>query len=140
MGLFIVVWVYVALKVLLKHINAKEGVHFFWDNSGNEILDQLLLCMGKYGVVVGCGIGSEIDYKLKNWDKIIERSLRIEGFKVTDFEEQFEEAEFFLKNMIKTNSIKFTEHIEEGIEKCPKALGKLFMRKTIGKNLVKIST
>lgn len=121
-----------------------EGIDVYFDNVGGEILDTALLHLRRYARVVCCGRISQYQdlhaasYPLKNWHKIGATRSRMEGFFIYDFEADFPRAEADMAQWIKEGKLQYQEDILEGLENMPVALNRLFERKNVGKQLVKI--
>lgn len=121
-----------------------EGIDVYFDNVGGEILDTALLHLRRYARVVCCGRISQYQdlhsasYSLKNWHKIGATRSKMEGFFIYDFEPDFPTAEAEMAQWIKEGKLKFQEDVLEGLENMPIALNRLFERKNVGKQLVKI--
>ena len=77
-------------------------------------------------------------YRLQNWDQLLLKQARWEGFLVTDYITRFAEAEKYFRGLVSTGEVVFHEDILEGLEQCPAALAKLFLRTSMGKVLVKV--
>ena len=122
-----------------------EGIDVYFDNVGAEILDVALTKLRRYARVVCCGRISQYsdrentDYYLKNWHKIGGTRSKMEGFFIYDFEKEFPIAEKEMAQWIKEGKLTYQEDVLEGLENMPIALNRLFERKNVGKQLVKIS-
>lgn len=121
-----------------------EGIDVYFDNVGGEMLDQALLHLRRYARVVCCGRISQYQdlhsasYALQNWHKIGATRSRMEGFFIYDFEPHFPKAEADMAQWIKEGRLQYQEDVLEGLENMPNALNRLFERKNVGKQLVKI--
>lgn len=122
-----------------------EGIDVYFDNVGGEILDIALTKLRRYARVVCCGRISQYadientDYCLKNWHKVGATRSKMEGFFIYDFEKDFPQAEKEMAEWIEEGKLSYQEDVLEGLENMPVALNRLFERKNIGKQLVKIS-
>jgi len=63
----------------------------------------------------------------------------MEGFFIYDFEKDFPKAEREMAQWIREGKLTYQEDILEGLENMPHALNRLFERKNIGKQLVRIA-
>jgi len=124
-----------------------DGIDIYFDNVGGEILDIALTKLRRYARVVCCGRISQYkenldtpDYALKNWYKIGATRSQMKGFFIYDFEKEFPKAEKEMAAWIKEGKLIFQEDILEGLAMMPTALNRLFERKNIGKQLVRISS
>ncbi len=122
-----------------------KGIDVYFDNVGGELLDIALTKLRRYARVVCCGRISQYEdrensnYSLLNWHKIGATRSKMQGFFIYDFEEDFPVAEKEMARWIKEGKLTYQEDILEGLENMPVALNRLFERKNIGKQLVKIS-
>jgi len=123
-----------------------DGINIYFDNVGGEILDIALLHLKRYARVVECGRIStykknlrEQDYHLKHWHMIGATRSKMIGFFIYDYEAKFAGAIKDMSQWIKEGKLLYQEDILVGLEKMPEALNRLFERKNIGKQLVKIS-
>ncbi len=121
-----------------------DGVDVFFDNVAGAILDTALTKLKRYARVVCCGRISQYEnidgteYQLKNWHFIYKTRSKMQGFFIYDFEEEFPKAEKEMAQWIKDGKLTFQEDILEGLENMPVALNRLFEKKNVGKQLVRI--
>ncbi len=123
-----------------------DGIDVYFDNVGGSLLDIALTKLKRYARVVCCGrISQYLDgkdaavYPLKNWYKIGATRSKMEGFFIYDFEQDFPIAEKEMSKWIKAGKLSYQEDILVGLENMPIALNRLFEKKNVGKQLVKIS-
>lgn len=123
-----------------------KGIDVYFDNVGGEILDIALTKISRYARIVECGRISQYEesldkggYALNNWHKIGATRSKMEGFFIYDYEKDFPKAEREIAQWIKEGKLTYQEDILEGLVNMPTALNRLFERKNIGKQLVKIS-
>lgn len=123
-----------------------EGIDIYFDNVGGEILDIALTKIRRYARVVECGRISQYEeslekggYALNNWHKIGATRSKMIGFFIYDFEKDFPKAEKEMAQWIQEGKLTYLEDILEGLENMPVALNRLFERKNVGKQLVRIS-
>lgn len=122
-----------------------EGIDVYFDNVGGWILDTALTHLRRYARVVCCGRISQYEdndnaeYALKNWHYIGKTRSKMQGFFIYDFESAFHIAEAEMANWIKEGKLHYQEDILEGLANMPIALNRLFTRKNVGKQLVKIN-
>jgi len=124
-----------------------NGLDVYFDNVGAEILDIALGKIRRYARVVLCGRISQYEkrqdnseYDLKNWYKLGLNRAKMQGFFIYDFEEHFDKAESEMAQWITEGKLNYQEDILDGLEQMPTALNRLFERKNVGKQLVKISS
>ena len=123
-----------------------EGIDVYFDNVGGEILDIALTKIRRYARVVECGRISQYEetqdkggYALNNWHRIGLTRSKMIGFFIYDFEKDFPKAELEMAAWIKAGKLTYQEDILDGLENMPYALNRLFERKNIGKQLVRIA-
>lgn len=122
-----------------------EGIDIYFDNVGGEILDIALTKLKRYSRVVLCGRISQYkdrknsEYALRNWHKVGATRSKMEGFFIYDFEADFPKAEKEMAQWIAEGKLSYQEDMLYGLEKMPEALNRLFTKKNIGKQLVKIA-
>ncbi|RKR15259.1 hypothetical protein CLV91_1341 [Maribacter vaceletii] len=123
-----------------------DGIDVYFDNVGGPLLDIALTKLKRYARVVCCGrISQYLEgkdasvYPLKNWHRIGATRSKMEGFFIYDFENEFPIAEKEMSQWIKDGKLDYQEDILEGLENMPIALNRLFQKKNVGKQLVRIS-
>ncbi|MFP2995360.1 NADP-dependent oxidoreductase [Spongiivirga sp. MCCC 1A20706] len=122
-----------------------EGVDIYFDNVGGKILDIALTKLRRYARVVLCGRISQYkdrdnpDYSLNNWHRVGATRSKMEGFFIYDYEKHFPKAEHEMAQWITEGKLTYQEDMLYGLEKMPEALNRLFTKKNVGKQLVKIS-
>lgn len=127
---------------------APDGIDFFFDNAGGEILDAVLFRLRPGARVVICGGASQYNGNLgvgavqgpKNYLKLAERGASMTGFVVTQFMGQLENGSKELLELQSQNKVRVHEHRMEGIESFPEALCTMFTGGHIGKMLVDLNT
>lgn len=119
------------------------GVHAFFDNVGGPILDAVLPNMAHYGRVAICGMvaGYDNDAPMPgpaNFDQILMRRLRVEGFFIPDFLERG--AEFMPQLRAWYEEGSFVSEFDEtvGIENVLVAYERMLTGKNIGKAIVRL--
>ncbi len=123
-----------------------DGIDVYFDNVGAEMLDIALSKIKRYARVVLCGRISQYEkrqdnseYDLKNWYKLGLNRAKMQGFFIYDFEDQFDKAEKEMAQWIEDGLLTYQEDILIGLENMPIALNRLFEKKNVGKQLVKIN-
>ncbi|MFC2088865.1 NADP-dependent oxidoreductase [Calditrichota bacterium] len=120
-----------------------EGVDIYFDNVGGEISDSVMYMLNKYARIILCGqislynqnriiMGPRLNAQL-----IIQR-VKMQGFIVNDYTNQFEVAQKQLTEWIKQGKIKYSENMVDGFENIVDALQGLFRGENIGKQIVKV--
>lgn len=123
---------------------APQGVDVYFENVGGDHLVAGLEAMNQFGRIVVCGMISgynDTEPKPGPWNlfHIIAKSLKIQGFIVTQFQDNLPEFLGDLSKWYAAGKIHTQETVDEGIENAPGAFLKLFSGGNKGKMLVKLS-
>lgn len=124
-----------------------DGINFFFDNVGGDILDEVLLRITQKARIVVCGgisqYSNDPGTKMRgpaNYLKLAERNSKLAGFVVSDYAEHFKEGSQELQRMYKEGTMKVFETKRFGIQQFPGALQGLFTGTTMGKTLVDLTS
>ncbi|WP_340316045.1 NADP-dependent oxidoreductase [Rhizorhabdus argentea] len=119
------------------------GVHGFFDNVGGPLLDAVLPNMALYGRVAVCGMVAAYDNDAPlpgpaQFDQVLMRRLRIEGFFIPDFLQRGAEFMPRLQQWLHEGRLatRFAEYA--GIENTLEAYGAMLAGRHIGKVLVRL--
>ncbi len=121
-----------------------DGVDVYLDHVGGEIGDLVLRHMNDWGRWVVIGHIADYDkpihahYGLRPQGYVLAKRLRMEGFIVHDYAEQFPEAIQAMAGWIEEGRLKYREHVTEGLENAPSAFIEMLNGQNIGKTLVRI--
>lgn len=120
-----------------------DGVDVYYDNVGGKILDAAMKNIARNGRVVNCGaIASYNDQKVPTGPRyesiLIKKSVKMQGFTIGDFEDQFQEAQEQLAQWLQEGKMDYEETIVEGFDNIPQAFLDLFEGKNKGKMVVKV--
>ena len=120
-----------------------KGIDVFFDNVGGEILDAALARLAMRGRVVLCGAISRYSDDRpapgpSNYLNLLTRRGRMEGFIVIDYLPRAAEAVGALAGWLREGKLKDRIDVQEGFERAPAALARLFTGENRGKQLVKI--
>ncbi len=137
---------YKAEKDLTAALNrvAPKGIDVYFENVGGEHMDAAIANARPFARFALCGMISQYNstgemYGVKNLIQAVGKSIRLEGFIVSN---SFQHLPEFLKDMsgwIQDGKVQWKETIDEGIENAPGAFLKLFRGENTGKMLVKLS-
>jgi hypothetical protein len=124
---------------------APDGIDVYFDNVGGELLDIALDHIRDRARVVICGAISQYNDRANTrgpslYLRLAERYARMEGFTVNHFAEQLPQASKQLADWLRSGQIRLPEHVEDGIERFPRALIMLFDGSHMGKLLVRTKT
>merc|ERR1719447_432278 len=123
---------------------APNGVHCYFDNVGGEMSLAVMSNMVSRGRVAVCGAISQYNKmgSLSNsndvFPTIVLKELKVEGFLVSRWKDQSQEAVKALADWVLAKKIKTRETVMEGFENIPKAFMGLFDGTNTGKMIVKI--
>jgi NADPH-dependent curcumin reductase CurA len=125
------------------HEACPEGIDLYFDNVGGSILNDCLGNLAMRGRVVLCGAISGYNHGgpppgPSNYINLLIRRGRMEGFIVLDFFPRLPEAQAALAGWLGEGKLKSSEHVVEGLERCPDALNLLFTGGNTGKVMVKL--
>jgi NADPH-dependent curcumin reductase CurA len=124
---------------------APAGVDIYFDNVGGEVLEACLPQMNVRGRIACCGAISQYDGAPPSTGPrgipglIVVKRLRMEGFIVTDYFSQREQAVAELSGWVKDGRLKIEEDVIDGLENTPAALIGLLAGENRGKRMVRVS-
>jgi len=120
-----------------------NGIDIYFENVGGKMLDAVLMNMNMHGRIAVCGMISQYNLEnqegVHNLSNIIYKRIRIQGFVVSDFYDEYSKFLEFLHPHIKEGKITYVEDVADGLEKGPEALVGLFHGKNVGKQVVVIA-
>ncbi|KAJ6908795.1 hypothetical protein NC651_019003 [Populus alba x Populus x berolinensis] len=120
-----------------------EGIDIYFENVGGKMLDAVLLNMRLRGRIAACGMISQYNLHqpetIQNLTNIVYKRIRIQGFVVMDYFDQYSKFLDFILPCIREGKIVYVEDIAEGLESGPAALIGLFSGRNIGKQVVKVT-
>jgi NADPH-dependent curcumin reductase CurA len=121
-----------------------NGIDVYFENVGGEHLVAALESMNFFGRVALCGMISQYNDTAQssgpsNLINGVVKSLRIEGFVVSNYLSETPAFRRDTEVWIKQGRLKWKETVLEGIEKAPEAFLGLFSGANFGKMLVKLS-
>jgi len=122
-----------------------EGIDVYWDNVGGATLDVVIEHMRPHGRILLCGTKSECHssddkhYSLTKFDRIIAKSITIQGVFCYDFVDRFPKAYKKLLHWYHEGKIKTKETALEGFQHVPKAFASLLSGDTLGKTVVHVT-
>ena len=118
------------------------GVNVFFDNVGGVALNDVLARIASHARIVVCGgIARYEEAKPAgptNYFNIVFRQAIMEGFLLSGYEREYDEARGRLSDWIKSGEIKYREDIQQGFENIPKTLLRLFSGANFGKQLLRL--
>ena len=119
-----------------------EGVNVYFDNVGGEITDAVVANLDFHARIALCGqISQYNNTKIAAGPSLLPmlltRSVRLQGFIVSNYSDRFGEALNQLTQWLNEGKLKYTETIIDGFDKLPEAFLGLFSGKNQGKMLIK---
>jgi NADPH-dependent curcumin reductase CurA len=123
---------------------APNGIDVYFDNVGGDILEACLPQMNLRGRIACCGAISQYDGVPSATGPrgipglIVVKRLTMQGFIVTDFNDQRDQALADLQSWVKSGKLKVQEDIINGLENTPQALIGLLAGENRGKRMVKV--
>jgi len=123
-------------------LDAAGGFDVYFDNVGGPILDAVLTRMNHYGRIAVCGLLSDYSSGQRTapaeFDQILMRRLKVEGFFSPDFMDQGERLTAELKSWLDEGKLTMPYDVTHGLENTLSAYAKLFTGGNIGKVIVEI--
>jgi len=121
-----------------------DGIDIYFENVGGKMLDAVLLNMRVHGRIAACGMISQYNLGqpegVYNLTSIIYKRIRIEGFVVFDYFDQYSKFLDVVLPYIREGKIAYVEDIAEGLESSPAALVGLFNGRNVGKQVVAVAS
>ena len=120
-----------------------EGVNVYFDNVAGATLDAVLENMAIFGTVAVCGLMNNYGSLDRvpgpiNYDLVLMKRLRIEGFFSPDFYHREPEINPILKKWNEKGDLSLPMQQTEGLERLVKAYSSLFEGTNIGKVVVRL--
>ena len=118
------------------------GFDVYFDNVGGNLLDAVLTRMNHYGRIAVCGLladyGSTARTSPREFDQVLMRRLRIEGFFSPDFMDQGERLTARLRGWVDEGKLIMPYDVTNGLDNTLAAYSKLFTGGNIGKVIVEL--
>lgn len=130
------------VRVGLKR-DCPDGIDVYFDNVGGEILDIVLTRIRMKARIVICGAISQYNNTApikgpSNYLSLLVNRARMEGIVVFDWAPRYKEAAIAMGAWLREGRLKSKEHVEEGIDRFPEVLMKLFRGENFGKLVLKV--
>ncbi len=120
----------------------ESGIDVYFDNVGGAILEAVLDNMALYGRVAVCGLIAEYTDPARggpaNFDQILMKRLRVEGFFSPDFMANGPKLTQRLKGWVTEGRLSLPYDVTPGLENTLDAYAKLFTGGNVGKVLVEL--
>ncbi len=121
-----------------------DRIDIYFDNTGGDVLGSALFRMNTRGRIVCCGVVSQYDTANPEPGPrgvpglLVNNRVRMEGFLVFDYEEQYESARRELSSWVESGSLKPRVTEFEGLESAPDAFVALLSGQTVGTTIVRL--
>ncbi|KAK1413602.1 hypothetical protein QVD17_35378 [Tagetes erecta] len=120
-----------------------NGIDIYFENVGGKMLEAVLPNMRTNGRISACGMISQYNLEqgegVRNLSHIVVKSLRMQGFIVTNYFHMYPKYMEMIMPLIKQGKICYIEDVVEGLESAPAALIGLFSGKNVGKQVVVVA-
>ncbi|MCP3988609.1 MAG: NADP-dependent oxidoreductase [Actinomycetia bacterium] len=122
-----------------------DRINVYFDNTGGPILETALFRMATHGRIVCCGAVSQYDTSSPSGGPrgipglLVNNRVRMEGFLVFDFEDQYAEARSRMGGWVNDGRLKPRVTTYEGLEAAPQAFVDLLSGTTVGTTVVNVS-
>lgn len=118
------------------------GIDVYFDNVGGPLLDAVLKRMNHYGRIAVCGLLADYGWGRRTapqeFDQVLMRRLRVEGFFSPDFMDQGERLTELLRGWVNEGRLVMPYEVTPGLENTLFAYQKLFTGANIGKVIVEL--
>jgi NADPH-dependent curcumin reductase CurA len=123
-------------------LDAAGGVDVYFDNVGGPLLDDVLTRMNHYGRIAVCGLLADYTAGTRTapaeFDQVLMRRLRIEGFFSPDFMHEGPALTERLRTWHEAGDLVMPYDVTPGLENTLTAYAKLFNGGNIGKVIVEL--
>ena len=122
---------------------APDGVDVYFDNTAGPISDAVLPLLAVHARVIVCGTAAISSWAPWPSGPRVERHLLVkralmQGFLFFDIQHRAAEARAALTAWVREGSLRYAEHILDGIEQAPGAIAMLYRGENTGKLLVRL--
>ena len=129
---------------LAGQLDAAGRFDVYSDNVGSELLAAVLTRMNHYGRIAVCGLladyGSGKRTAPREFDQVLMRRLRVEGFFSPDFMQEGEALTARLRQWVEAGALVMPYDVTRGLDNTLAAYAKLFTGGNIGKVIVELDT
>jgi NADPH-dependent curcumin reductase CurA len=111
------------------HAAAPDGIDFFFENVGGELLEAALTSLRSFGRISVCGMIANYNHPVpgpRNLYLVTPKRLKMQGFIVSDHNKRFEDFVRDVAPAVASGEITGLETIVNGLENAPDALLSLF--------------
>mgnify|MGYP003575200422 CR=1 FL=1 len=120
-----------------------SGVNVYFDSTSGAISDAVMAQLAMRARVVVCGTASIGAWSPWPTGPRVERHLlvkraRMEGFVIFDHLDLWDETVAALADRVRAGSLRYREHVIDGLENAPDALAGLYRGDNLGKTLIRL--
>jgi len=119
-----------------------DGIDLYFDNVGGETLASVLENLAMHSRVVLCGSISEYlldePFGLTNYTRLRRTNTTMQGFFIYNHVDDFDRAERDMGEWLRSGQLKPVEHVFDGFEALPDALGSLYTGQNYGIAMVRV--
>ncbi|MDJ0643574.1 MAG: NADP-dependent oxidoreductase [Erythrobacter sp.] len=123
-------------------LDRADGIDVYFDNVGGPLLDAVLKRMNHYGRIAVCGLLADYGWGRRTapqeFDQVLMRRLRVQGFFSPDFMDQGERLTELLRGWVNEGKLVMPYEVTPGLENALFAYQKLFTGANIGKVIVEL--
>lgn len=119
------------------------GVDIYFDNTSGPVSDAVLPHLARRARVVVCGTASVPSWS--PWPQgprverhLLNKSARMQGFLIWDYEHRYEEAVTRLAAWVRSGTLRYREEILDGLGSAPDAIAGLYRGENLGKRLIRV--
>jgi NADPH-dependent curcumin reductase len=120
-----------------------NGIDCYFENVGGVVQEAVFGQLNRYARVAMCGMVSQYNEAEfppgPNLGFVVGKSVRIQGFIVSDRLERFAEWRAIAEPLVSDGSLIYREDVIEGLENAPEALAGILGGRNFGKLLVRVS-
>lgn len=122
-----------------------KGVDVYFDNTGGDILGSALFRMNEHSRIVCCGVVSQYDTSNPAGGPrgipglLVNKRIRMQGFLVFDYIEQYQSAREELKGWIKSGALTPINDEFNGLEQAPAAFVDLLAGGNVGTRIIRVA-
>lgn len=125
-----------------EQLDAAGGFDVYFDNVGGPMLDTVLTRMNHYGRIAVCGLLADYSSGTRTapreFDQVLMRRLRVEGFFSPDFMHEGEALTARLREWTEAGGLVMPYDVTRGLDNTLAAYAKLFTGGNIGKVIVEL--
>ncbi|MCR9271170.1 MAG: NADP-dependent oxidoreductase [Hyphomonadaceae bacterium] len=122
-----------------------DGIDINFENVGGPIMEAVIARLNDFSRMPLCGLIStynadpEANTGPKNFDNLLMRRTKLQGFIVIDYLDRFGEGAAAMATWLMEGKIRYETDIVEGLEHAPDAMARLFTGANLGKLVLKVS-